>query len=273
MAELPVEYIPLSRDNLEAGMKFGTCRFTVKPASNEKTATFLGTGALSIAPLLFPSELWGMARVLSKTFGRLNEVVLAFADWELFHIPAYAGIPVKARSEVLGKKTDESKGLSLVKICTETSNINGQLLLRAVDTVLLLHDMPGWKYKDRTVEQTYAAGLVASQQRKVRMRYNWDKMWVNNIHQDAYARQFGYDSGLPEFIVYMDWIYLAICHADAEDWYGGKRRSMRICLKRVFPLYVEDVVTVSVHQEHPDLYTVRFIRDSVERLLATIYMF
>ena len=79
---LPVAYVPLSSTTLVQGQVF-TIDFRVRPPSHDKTVSELFT-SVSRRPVredaygrLLPSELWAMARALSASLGRLNELVLA----------------------------------------------------------------------------------------------------------------------------------------------------------------------------------------------------
>ncbi len=264
---LPLEYTPLSASHLSEGQTF-TIAFQVQPSSHDKTVSALFDSVdhpparEDVYRRLLPSELWSMARVLSAAFGRLNELVLMRTAWAI-HGTEAPGTPLTAKTAI----TRVRKGRRpICTTLTETRGAADALLVRADDDVLLMHDCPMPFYVERYVPAgPVPARVLYRASHKVYCRYTWDPaIWINNIHTDDYARQCGFEKGLPEFPVYMDWIYHAAVQA---GWIDGPPFS--IGLQKILPIYPDDLVDVIACEEDGRLQ-VRFIREGMDRLVASV---
>jgi hypothetical protein len=264
---LPVEYTPMSSRTLAEGQTFGLS-FRVHPSSHDKTLSgLLESVGAPLKPeaaysCLLPSELWAMARVLSSVFGRLNELVLARTAWAM-HGTTAPGAPLQART-VVGRIR---KGrMPICTTHTDTFTESGVPLVHAVDDILLTHDCAKPFFVERSIASPPAGDpLLYRAVHRVYCRFEWDPLiWVNNIHTDEYARQCGFDRGLPEFPVYMDWIYHAAVQA---GWLRGGPFSIK--LRKILPIYTGDVVEVIAYQDGDSLQ-VRFLKDGADRLVATV---
>ena len=100
---IPVEYTPMSYSSLPVGKTFGPIKFIVEETSRARTLELLNANNLSGQKLetefLLPSELWGLARVLSAYLGRLNEAILR---------------SMRVRARLVVKPCEELTGTSLV---------------------------------------------------------------------------------------------------------------------------------------------------------------
>lgn len=273
----PVEYDSLTIDLLEKQGKdlmrqgqgwMGPVSFRVSPASHEKTVSLLNQNTTSKPqeyPCLLPSEFWGCARVLSNYFGRLNEVAVSRTKWE-FKSTAYPGNQLYAISRILS--TERRKGLSYATIETLTYSIdeesNNQVdKMRQLDELLLLHEASENFYREREVRDDTKVDMEIP--RTVYFRYNWNNgLWLNNIHTDDYARRFGYERGLPEFIMYMDWMFDAVVRKKGMYVVG-----VTIDVPLILPVYEGDKVTVKIRDEGKN-HEVRFAKNNVLRLKGNI---
>jgi hypothetical protein len=264
---LPVTYVPLSATNLVEGQVF-PIDFRVRPSSHDKTVSELFSSVCrrpaheEAYRRLLPSELWAMARALSACFGRLNELVLARTAW-MIQDTVDPDAPLRART-VMSRVRRGRRPICTTS--TETRDEAGALLLSAEDDVLLMHDCPKPFFVERpSVSPPPPAETRYRNEHRVYCRYEWDPaIWVNNIHTDAYARACGFEKGLPEFPVYMDWVYHAAVQA---DWITGPPFS--IALHKILPIYIGELVDVVAYEEEGAL-RVRFIRDGMDRLVATV---
>jgi len=264
----PVEYDPLTIALLEAQGKdwMSPVSFRVSSASHEKTVSLLNQNTTA-KPMeyyhLLPSELWGCARVLSNYFGRLNEVAVSKTRWELSGSP-FPDEQLHAISRV--SKIERRKGLSYATIETVTYSHSGRTTIdhmKQLDELLLLHEAPEGFYKEREVEDNTEADMEVL--RTVYFRYNWNKeIWKNNVHTDDYARRFGYKRGLPEFIMYIDWVFDAFIRK--TSMYAG---GFTIDVPLILPIYTEDKVTVKVKEDSKS-HEIRFVKGNVLRLKGNI---
>jgi hypothetical protein len=267
-APLPVEYTPFSQRTIQQGQTFAI-RFDVQPASHQKTVARLFE-SVSRPPVntqayesLLPSEQWAMARVLSSAFGRLNELVLMRTAWQVAgRVPA--GSPLSARTTIVSVRG----GGRLPRCTTQTDTFDaaGTLLVRGDDDVLLSHDCEKPFYVERPVESAPVPPDVRYRARHVvYCRYVWDpSIWVNNIHTDEYARSCGFEGGLPEFPVYIDWVYHA---AIQSGWISEP--PFTIALRHILPMYVGETVEVVAYEEKDSL-VVRFLYGGTDRLFGRV---
>jgi hypothetical protein len=267
-----VEYKPLTIAALEAtkGAWLGPVSFKISAASHEKTVRLLNQHTTE-RPMeyhhLLPSELWGCARVLSNYFGRLNEIAVSRTRWELQGMP-FPGQQVQAKSRVV--KTEVRKDLSYATIETVTSSedSSGRMdHLRQLDELLLFHEIPsGWKYQERLVKDNEGVDLTIP--RILYFRHNWDPaLWKNNIHTNDYAREWGYERALPEFITYLDQIFDAFIRK-TKAYAGG----FIIDVPLILPLYERDNFEVRLRRESREKYAVRFAKENQLRLRGTVLL-
>ena len=268
MGELPIDYTPLSQSDLEVGMEFGPVNFVIKPHSHEKSKKLLEKSDLDsqakiISPYLLPSEMWGMARVFSSYFGRLNEIAVSRTKWQIYGT-AKPNEELTAQSKVVS--LDSKRGLSFATAETTTVNKAGKLLLRCMDELILLHGINTPFYQERREEAEIPSNPTYQKTRRVCFRHVWDNgKWINNIHTDKFAQQFGYERGLPEFIMYMDWIFLSQLERRGEKSY----HNTTIDILKILPVYKGDIVKVTA-TEGVQHSMVQFFRGNQKRLEAMV---
>lgn len=268
MSDLPIEYIPLSHSNLETDMEFGPIEFVVKPNSHEESRKLLVESDLDRetkieTSYLFPSEMWGWARVFSRYFGRLNEVAVSRAEWEIYG-EALPNEVLTSHSRIAS--VHSRNGLPFATSETITKNQGGMVLVRCIDELLLLHDVNKKFYQERGKESSKPANPSYQRTRKVYFRHDWESgKWVNNIHTDEYPQRFGYERGLPEFIMYMDWIFLTQLEQFGEDAYNHRT----IDIQKILPIYKDEVIQI-FGQKRSQHYDVQFFRRNQERLEAVV---
>ncbi len=261
----PVEYEPLTQDLLRSlkGQELGPFSFNISLASHTKTLELLNqnTNTPDVNyPFLLPSEVWGCARVLSNYFGRLNEVAISKTKWEIYSLPGPKAT-LLSRSRIVDVYA--RKGLPYATIETATSEKNGREekpVMKQIDEFILFHDIPeDWRYADKNIKNFESLEFKVN--RRVYFRHNWDpKLWVNNIHND-WAKKWGYKSGLPEFIMYMDWIF------DAH--YRNKGHAafpLIIEVSMMLPIYDGEEFEVVLSEDR-----VVFLQGRNERLRGVIY--
>ncbi len=266
--DLPLEYTPLSQSKLGVGMEFGPVEFSVKLPSHKKSRELLEKSdphqqTRIITPYLFPSEVWGWARVFSAYFGRLNEAAVSRATWGIYGT-AFPDQKLKAKSRVITVQTRNNLHFATAETITE--NENGTMLLRSLDELLLLHDVNSPFYQERAKETIPPENPTYDRTRRVYFRYDWDNgKWLNNIHTDQYAQGFGYERGLPEFIMYMDWIFLSQLEQFGEEAYSGRT----INLQKILPIYKNEIIRITETRgaQHS---TVQFFRGNQERVNALV---
>lgn len=269
---LPVEYTPLCSANIKIGQIFESKIFTVRQTSHDKTTVAL-MGSLAQKPRgitkrLLPGELWGWARALSPTFGRLNEVVLSRAMWDI-HGTANPSALLFSRTKILS--LGERHGLVFCTTQTETFTLdNEMLLLSAVDEVLLAHDCNKKPFFSEPPPRYVFPFLLVNprydNEHTVYFRWSWNESeWKNNIHTDSYARECGFKNALPEFVVYMDWIYHAV---EESRWFLNKE-PITIQLTKVLPLYRDETVRVITNRGGEEYLHIRFLnKEGAERVTA-----
>ncbi len=267
MEELPLKYTALSKSNLSIGMEFGPVNFFVNKSSHEKSKNLLEGNDIKgetkiISPYLFPSEMWGWARVFSSYFGRLNEVAVSRANWKIYEV-ARPDEKLISKSKVVN--VESRNNLSFATAETVTQNENGNILIKTLDELLLLHDVNFKFYKERNNEKEISKNNSYTRSRKVYFRYNWNSgKWMNNIHTDAYAKQFGYEGGLPEFIMYMDWIFMSELETKGKEAY-----QTTIELEKILPIYEGEIIKI-IKPKNSENNLIQFFRENQERVRAHI---
>jgi len=244
--ESPWNYTPLVSNLFEEGMEFEPHKFKVSRASHEKTINLLKNSynpklKLNISSLL-PSEMWGWARVLSQSFGRLNEVMATKVNWQIYGY----GNPdeeLTAYSKVLN--LENRRELPLVTIETIVSDSKNKILMKTEDECLMLHEVNRPVYNFSRENSELVKGLTQRKiidRRDVQVYFRWDwklEIWKNNIHTDEYARKFGFERGLPEFAVYMDWLFLSQFLQTQKSL--GR---MNIEVEKIKPFYEKDKLEI-----------------------------
>lgn len=259
----PIEYEPLTIPKLELQKEMGPLEFTISKKSHTKSVELLNTLTSSSPvslPTLLPSEMSGFARVLSNYFGRLNEVAVSKTRWKITGA-AVPGERLKAYSRVI--KTTIRKQLSFGQVETTTINQRGEVLLVSLDELLLLHDAPLGFYKE--MKKRDEESFDYEVHRRVYHRYDWNPViWKNNIHNDEYAQRFGYERGLPEFIVYMDWIFDAIFRQIGADAYASI-----INVPLILPVYIGEDIKLRLKKTERS-FDVAFVKKDILRLKAQV---
>lgn len=261
--------IPFSLATLEQGRTYGKVFFSVNQESHQKTVDLL-LRSMELKPsdkhtygLLLPSELWAMARVFSQSFGKLNEVGLARAVW---HIAGSVkpSCPLAASATVTAKIPKGS--MAFCGTQTDTCDESGKLLMRADDKILVVHDCEKPFFVEPAHSQATIPDKVLYRNRHtVYFRYEWDPaVWINNIHVDEYAQNCGFERGLPEFIIFMDWIY----HAAVQCKWVSEAPFV-ISLHKILPMYRDDIIDVIAY-EHAGCLQIRLLRTGTERLVAKV---
>jgi hypothetical protein len=266
---LPSEYTPFSLNTVEEGRTYGTLSFSVNQESHDKAVSLLLNGMEHKPleeepyPLLLPSELWAMARVFSQSFGRLNEVGLARSVWRIFGSVEPTS-SLTATATVLAKIPRERVALCATR--TDTCDAMGNLLMRADDKVVMAHDCKKpFFVEPPPVSPSLPHSVLYRNRHTVYFRYGWDPaVWSNNIHVDEYARLCGFERALPEFVVYMDWIY----HAAVQcGWVSDGPFS--ISLHKILPMYLGERIDV-VAYETPGCLHIRLLKAGMERMVARV---
>ncbi len=268
MKEIPLEYTPLSINNLEVGMEFGPLEFTTKISSHIKSKSLLEesdvNGQTHInSPYLFPSEMWGWARVFSSYFGRLNEVAVSKAKWDIFRA-VNPGENLVARSKVLNVEVRKNIPFTLSETITEDKQ--GKRVISCLDELILLHDVDFKFYVERGKESDVPFDNSYDRTRRVYFRHEWDNgKWINNIHTNKYAQKFGYEKGIPEFNMYMDWIFLS----ELERFGGFAYKNVSINIEKILPIYSGEEIRI-LGRRVGEKNKVQFFRKNQERLRAII---
>ncbi len=266
--DLPIEYTPLSLSNLGVGTEFGPLEYIVRSETHEKARRLLEESDLNqetriTTPYLFPSEMWAYARIFSTYFGRLNEIAVSRTTWRILG-KALPGQKLTARSKVTNTQTRNNLPFATAE--TVTQDVTGKTLIHCVDELLLLHDVDFPFYQERAKETPLPKNPTYERMRKVYFRHMWDNgKWINNIHTDEYARRFGYERGLPEFIMYMDWIFLSQLEPYGERAYSNTT----IELRKILPIYKDETIKITGN-EGTQHQVVQFFRGKQERLNALI---
>jgi len=269
---MAIEYTPLSIHNLTANDSFESVRFSVSHRSHCKTVrllkehTLIEGWRLDLFDLL-PSELWGLARVLSQRYGRLNEVAVTGSMWEIYGTACPEAL-LQSRS-VITHVAMRCK-LSIATVQTETCNSDGNVLFRAKDTLLLIHDLTLPFYHERVHKDPNRRSrrLLFHRKQCVYFRHTWDPaLWINNVHTDDFAQRCGYERALPEFIMYMDWVWRAVVEVVPDRVLGG----LRLTLQRILPLYLGEIIDVLVYEEE-DHFVIRFLRNDEVRVIAEAFL-
>lgn len=266
---IPLEYTPLFPTNVKVGAEFGPIIFSVKPESHQRSKRLLEQSDLRQetrieTPYLFPSEMWGFARLFSSYFGRLNEAAAAGATWEIYgrSLPEQK---LTVRSKVISNKVRNNLPFATTE--TITLDEDGHTLIRCLDEILLLHDVSSPFYQERAKETTLPENYSYDRIRKVYFRHTWNNgKWLNNIHTDEYARRFGYEKGLPEFIMYMDWVFLSQLEQNGERAYNHTI----IKIEKILPIYKDELIRIFSKEEGAQHSTVQFFRGKQERLNALV---
>jgi hypothetical protein len=172
---------------------------------------------------LMPSELWATARNLSQTYDKLNEVVLARSTWNILG---------SAKSdEKLNAKTTIKKLLKPYILMETTTYKNNIAILKSKDYALLLHNSN--HHFIEPIPETAKGNKLG--ERKIYFRHEWNETkWRRNIHT-TYAKNLGYREEIPEFIIYMDWIYSATNARNIE-------------IKKILPLYRNEKIDLLTNQ-------------------------
>lgn len=267
---LPVEYIPMSINNLREGDEYESVTFQLKERSHGKTVSGL-INSLDHRPddesaytKLMPSEHWGFARVLCQSFGRLNEVALGGSTWDVFGL-ADLGTALRSGTRVIG--TSSKRGFAFFDALTETHEVaSGRLLMRCRDRLILTHDcVKPFFFEPKPVVPTIPDELLYDNRHVVYHRYPWDpSLWENNIHVDEYAQSCGFAGALPEFVTYMDWVYHA---ATQSQWPLDRPFTMK--LTKVLPMYLGESMRI-VSWSDGDAMQVRFLKGDMERVVARV---
>lgn len=267
---LPVEYVPMSLSNLEPGALFEQVTFRLRESSHWKTVDGLINSLQDAGPVeksystLLPSEHWGLARVLCRTFGRLNEVAVGGAAWDIFGL-AEVGASLRSQARIVG--TSSKRGLAFCDTLHETFDAEtDRLLIRCRDRMILTHDcVKPFFFEPEPVVPELPGQLLYDNRHVVYHRYPWEpSLWENNIHVDEYAQLCGFARGLPEFVTYMDWIYHT---ATQSGWPTDSPFSIRF--QKILPMYLGDSPRV-VSWAEGDALHVRFLKEGAERVVAKL---
>jgi len=265
--DLPIEYTPLTLESLPIGKRFGPVTFSVGQSSHDKTIAMLEKSRLDPGSRiqtahLMPSEIWGLPRVLSNVYGRVNEAAGVGSSWTIL---GSVNPGDQMTSIVSAVRNGKEEGLEYVTLEGETRNADGEIVLMNRDRILLFHNAPEGFYHE--VERS-PSPAKAQRTHRVYFRHEWDpELWQNNIHTDRYAKRFGYERGLPEFVNYMDWIFWALL-----DEHGPRVHSAsRIDVRSILPMYEGEEIGLSIETPRDGNARVKFLRDQRERLLAKVF--
>lgn len=252
---LPVKYSPLSRSTIFPGMVFGPIEFQISPSSLKKQIEYWRRQHLSFVDAMehsyqmFPFLLWCLPRVLSRWYGRLNEVIAVCSEWTINADVDPSGTLVGSVGVV---KTSERSGLEFATFKSRTYVPDGTVVLEAEDTWLLANksDLRILK-KLASAEKKLPLNKLLCEQAivarwRLTMRYIWDsRQWTNNIHVEEYAQHLGYAGALIEGPLVADLLYL-FCVAS----FGEKPRSIR--WRFTGPLYSGRETFLLVNRNFPN---------------------
>ena len=260
--ELPIEYTPVTLNEISIGDKFGPIKFSISEKTDKKTKSYLENSDLQGQTklnfnFLMPSDMWGLARLFSQKYGRANETLLAKSFWE---IRGYSFPKEDLFTEFEIKNTFEVDGLPFMVAETLTKNVNGKILLKSIDQILLLHNVNKKFYIEKNEQLAILDNPDYFCEREVYFRHKWNEnKWKNNIHTKDYAQKFGFKEEIPEFINYMDWIFLASNEKMDENSYNKS-----INLKGLLPMYKKDVLLITSKK----IGNVRLVRGSLKNNLS-----
>jgi hypothetical protein len=237
--ELPAEYLPLNSDSLAASEQFGPLTFQISGRSHQHHVQYIAHGRESGVPseCLYPFEFWPLPRVLSQwRFGRLNEVISVRATREVKFRPK-PGETLRGCTRV--KSVENQRGLSFGFFESKTENPEGEVCMRATDTLLLANGCVEPKLRE-AVSKAKAPSVFAMAHGQtsildswtLRMRFAWPtEKWRNNIHTDEYAQSLGYERALVEGPGIVD----VVC--SFHESHRGPLSAFRLTWKYVGPLY------------------------------------
>jgi len=270
--QLAVDYTPLNRESVKIGEVIGPVRYSISEASRDKTVKFIENSDLEgktkiDLPYLMPSEMWGFARTLSSSYGRLNEVILAKSRWDVLG-RAFPEEELTTTSKILGIPC--LRGLPILRVNTVTRNSHGNTVLVSNDSIVMLNGLEEQVYTGEVVNESPPKDSLAQSRREIYFRFPWnEEKWRNNIHTRDYARKFGFKEELPEFVTYMDAISSILMGIRGNEFFDGTR----IDLKRILPLYKGDVVDFYVEErdrEKSQLVRAFLDGENDERLRANV---
>jgi hypothetical protein len=265
--ELPVEYIPMNLETVSKEIEFKPVYFRVSSQTDAKTKSLLENSSLEGSEKInfsyvMPSDLWGQARVLSNYYERINEALIMKSKWEIFG-GAFPNELLCSESVIKGLKTIQN--LPFVYLESITKNEKGDILIKSLEQMLLLNEVNHRFYEEK-LEASFVKNPDYSCDREVYFRHIWNEnKWKNNIHTKYFAQKFGFREEIPEFSVYMDWIFLSL--ENPFEAYNGTE----INLRKILPLYKGDKLRITRQKiQNKEVVRANLKENNSERFVAFV---
>ncbi len=287
--ELPIDFTPMTWENVIVGEEMGPVDYDIKVSSHLKHADIIQVHHPWFQEelhLFAPWEMMCGARVMSRwKYGRLNAGLMTALDFHFFK-PAKAG--QKLLGEVIVVDKYHKRGRDYVLHSTTTKDENGEKLFWTREELILLGEHKGqvaghsgeesrkerWQEKwEQDGEEAEASpdlplGFVLKCQIRKPLAMavsgsaagGWSKdKWVDNIHSDDYAKSKGYAGGVVE--AYMVWEFglleMLVNFFGPEKLFTTGMATTKIC----GPGYVGDTVVgkAKVIDKIPELSGTRLV--------------
>ena len=271
---IPVNYVPLSQNSISNIDVVGPHKFTIKHSSHLKHIEYLelcfGHNLSLFNGVLYPFEVWSMARVLSSAhFGKLNEVVSLGGVREILD----KDYPGNALNGVVTKKRSwKRNGLSMGDFDSYTYGADENVIMRSYDKLLFLNDSDD-EVVFNAVNSMHLKPVVFVNRIayykvmdfEMKFRYKWSEdLWLNNIHTDNYARKFGYRKGLAEGPCLIDMAY--VIFVEKYRCLNGVRFSW----KYKFPIYGNMNISVFYKDLANDCFEMLFVEQASDIIIANV---
>jgi hypothetical protein len=210
------DYVPLNASTIQSGQYFGTHSYSIPSSSHQHHLEYLKKGNQNCAfqfqaDFLFSFEMFPLPRVLSSIggFKKVNEIISIHGERIIHELPK--------PNEMLYTDVKVDKIFTKNKIVfgyftSYTKTTAGKLLMISIDKAILLNQTNKKKFREviSTKEKLIPKLIINSTIQKINtvklfFRHKWDdKIWLNNIHTDSYARSLGYQKGLIEAPCFVD---------------------------------------------------------------------
>jgi len=210
------DYIPLNPSTIQSGQYFGTHSYSIPNGSHQHHLEYLKKGNQNCffqfqTDLLFTFEMFPLPRVLSSIggFKRVNEIISIHGERIIHELPK----PDQTLyTEVKVDKVFTKNEIVFGYFTSTTKTATGKLLMVSIDKAILLNQTNKKKFREViiTKEQIIPKLKITNSIQKINkvqlfFRHKWDdKIWLNNIHTDSYAKYLGYQKGLIEAPCFVD---------------------------------------------------------------------
>jgi hypothetical protein len=292
--DMPVDSPGRRFADVVVGERLGPIEYRIKPSTHQKHCDLLSIHHpwFEVFWNLFPWEMDCGARVASKYHGRQNQDLEGFHAFDFFQ-PAKVGQPLFG--EVVFADKYEKRGKYCVVGVAELRDDNGTLLCQASHEGITLAEQAGPVERDtgeRHEETWHELGNLVKASRDLPegfvlltitkgpcpMRVSgfakggWSRdKWKDNIHEDMYATQMGYHSGLVEGPIAWEFVFME----SLINFFGPERffTTGKVSNKTSGPVYVGDVLVgkARIKEKLPEKGGIRIVLDTrVEKLDGTL---